>query len=212
VQRSVARQGVARFTLSSLATLWNRSVQSAEFFFLEAALSGLKDETEFKLVPLSMKLLAGAAIQYENDPETLEYVQRSAARLRLGNEAFALLDAEGSPVHICWVAPFDGFQVPGLKHTLAEPAPHSAMLFDPWTCDSQRSRSAQFTAIITGCVSQRGQQPWICTDRQHLALFEAAGFVPRFSLIKRKKLFLSGKSTLEFRDDNSHMMGLHPAA
>jgi CelD/BcsL family acetyltransferase involved in cellulose biosynthesis len=212
-RRSVAQHGVARFALSSSRTLWNRIFQSAEFIFLESARQEMKDEMEFKLGPLSMKLLAGAAIKYENDPETLEYVQRFAARLRRGgNKAFALLDAEDSPVHICWVAPFDGFQVPGLKHTLAEPAPHSAMLFDPWTCSPQRSRSAQFTAIIAAQTLQHGQKPWICTDRQHLALFESAGFVPRFSLVKKRKLFLSGNSTLEFRDDTPQLMGLHPAA
>jgi CelD/BcsL family acetyltransferase involved in cellulose biosynthesis len=213
VRRGLAQHGMARFALSSLGTLGKRIVQSAEFIFLEAALHEMKDRVELKLVPLSMKLLAGAAIRYENDRETSEYVQHSASRLRRGGDkAFALLDAEGSPVHICWVAPFDGFQVPGLKHTLAEPAPQSAMLFDPWTCDSQRSRSAQFIAMIAACVSQQGQRPWICSDRGHLALFESAGFVPRFSLIKKTKWFMRENSTLEFRDDTPHMVGLHPAA
>ena len=213
MQRSVARHGVARFTLSSLATLRDRILQPAEFFFLEAAHSEVNDQTEFKLVPLSMKLLAAAAIEHENDPETLEYVQRSASRLRRGGtQAFALLNAKGSLVHTCWVAPFDGFQVPGLKHRLAEPAPHSAMLFDPWTCDSQRGRSAELTAIVAAETSQQGHRPWICSDREHLALFESTAFVPRFSLIKKKKLFLGWSSTLEFRNDTSQMMGLHPAA
>jgi hypothetical protein len=211
IRQEMSRQGVKPFALSCLRTVGTQIFQSAEFFFLEAR-QKMTAEAEFNLVPLSMKLLAVTAIKYENDRKTLEYVQRSAARLERGeNEAFALLDDAGAPAHIGWVAPFEGFQVPGLKHTLAEPAPNSAMLFDFWTGDSQCSRSAHFTAMIAAHTSQAGRRPWICTDRPHLARFESAGFVPRFSLIKKKK-FLRGNSTLEFRNDTPQMMGLHPAA
>jgi len=212
LRQEISRQGIKRFALSWLRALRKQIFQSAEFLFLEAARHKMDDDTELTLVSLSMKLLAVTAIRYENDRETLEYIQRSAARLQCGeNEAFALLDARGSPVHVCWVAPFDGFQVPGLKHTLAEPAPNSAMLFDFWTCESQSNRSAQLTATIAAHVSQAGRRPWICTDREHLAWFESVGFVPRFSLIKKRKFSLTGNSTLEFRND-TQMMGLHPAA
>ena len=213
VRQEMSRQGIKRFALSRVRTIGKNMFQAAEFFFLEAARHKMTAEAEFKLVPLSMKLLAVTAIQCENDRETQEYVQRSAARLQLGeNDPFALLDSEGAPAHICWVAPFDGFQVPGLKHTLAEPAPNSAMLFDFWTNDTQSSRSAQLTAMIALHVSQAGRRPWICTDREHLAQFESVGFVPRFSLIKKRTFFLTGNSTLEFRNDTPQMMGLHPAA
>jgi hypothetical protein len=213
IQQETLRQGTKRFALFCLRTLGMRMFQSAEFFFLEAARRQRDDGAELTLVPLSMKQLALTAIKYESDRETLEYVQRSAARLRCGgNEGFSLLDSEGVPAYICWVAPFHGFKVPGLKHTLVEPAPNSAMLFDFWICDSQSSRSAQFSALIAAHTSQAGRRPWICTDRENLARFESAGFVPRFSLIKKKKLFLTGSSTLEFRNDTPQMMGLHPAA
>lgn len=213
IQQEMSRQGTKRFALSCLRTLGKHMFQSAEFFFLEAARRQRDDGAELTLVPLSMKQLALTALKYESDRETLEYVQRSAARLRCGgNEGFSLLDSEGVPAYICWVAPFHGFKVPGLKHTLVEPAPNSAMLFDFWICDSQSSRSAQFSALIAAHTSQAGRRPWICTDRENLARFESAGFLPRFSLIKKKKLFLTGSSTLEFRNDTPQMMGLHPAA
>ena len=212
IRQERSRQGVKRFALSCLRTFGTYLFQSAEFFFLEAVRHKI-DDAELPLVSLSMKLLAVTAMKYENDRETLEYVKRSADRLRRGeNDAFALLDTEGVPAHIGWVSPFEGFRVPGLKHELAEPAPNSVMLFDFWSCNSQCTRSAQFTAMIATHTSQTGRRPWICIGRQHLAQFESAGFVPRFSLIKKRKLFLVGNSTLEFRNDTSPMMGLHPAA
>ena len=211
---------MARFdrggVLSSLAfysrDLWNRIFPSKEFFFLEAIHPGRHSESGFTIVPVTMKLLARIAMDSANDPDTLDYVLRCAERLRCNKtEAFAVVDAQGSPVHVSWVAPFDGFQVPGLQRGLMSPSPHAVVLFDDWTYTSQRVRRALFTSMVSAHTLAAGKQPWVCADDLQISDLEAAGFVLRFSLINKRRMLLVGNSTLEFRNAGPKV-ALHSAA
>lgn len=199
---SIEQHGLASWMQTGFGRLQKQIFATSEFLFLERTASHISNNADLRQVPLSTKLLATAAMQNEDDAETANYARLSASRLRQGgSEGFALLDAQGSPVHICWVDAFAGFQVPGLDQPLAEPAPNSVLLFDNWTCPSRRDCSAQFAAILAAGALRTGKRPWVCCrDRAHLQAFESAGFRARFSLVKKGKLFIRANSGLEFRD------------
>ncbi len=82
----------------------------------------VKNQAGLVLRPLESDMLGEAAICYEHDPNALEYLMRSAQRL--GSEThggFALLTAEGTPVHFCWAKDFEGFEMAELERTLSAP-------------------------------------------------------------------------------------------
>jgi len=143
---------------------------------------------------LDSDLVGGAAIRYADDPETLEYLMRSAHRLRSeGNEGFALIDTEGMPVHFCWAKEFEGFGMAELNRTLSAPCPEAVMIFDCHTPAEKRGQGF-FAAAITALANHlraEGKSPWIfgaSTNRNSLRGIERAGFVRRFTL-GRKRMF-----------------------
>jgi CelD/BcsL family acetyltransferase involved in cellulose biosynthesis len=214
---SAVRKGVSRaakfrvnaaqrgYGASFFAAL-RRSGPIEEVFFFEWAgkeLSGCapavaaSDHVEaVNVQPISAKLLASAAIKYAHDEETLNYLLRSATRLRSRVDGFALISSSGEPVHFCWVAPFEGFKMSELRHVLREPAAGSVLLFDCWTPESGRRRG--YYGLCASQVATRlrasGKRPWIFSAAANLPsvhALERAGFVQRFSLTRKKKLFLS---------------------
>ena len=178
--------------------------------------SSIKRHGELQLRPLSMNLLAVAAIEYEDDAETREYLLRSAGRLQSGGaEGYALV-AGGVPVHFCWVAPFEGFRVAEMGCALEAPFAQSVLLYDGWTPDAQRGRGdfGMGAAMVADLQVEKGKRPWIFeAGPNSIEALGQAGFVPRYSLRRGKRMFFIRRTRrMEFADRKTGVMNLYPAA
>lgn len=147
---------------------------------------------------LDSDIVGAAAIHYAEDSKTLEYLMRSAQRLRfVGGGGFALLTDEGAPVHFCWAKDFEGFEMAELKRTLSAPCPNAVMIFDCYTPSAVRGQGF-FAAAISALADQlraEGKSPWIFgagTNQTSLRGIEKAGFMRRFTL-GRKRIFFFEK-------------------
>jgi CelD/BcsL family acetyltransferase involved in cellulose biosynthesis len=203
--------------LSRIRLLLRKAIfDDVEIFFLEKASQERAQNCDLKLVQLSTRLLAINAMEYHRESGVLEYLTRSALRLKSGeDQGFALLSQQGIPVHICWAAPFEGFRMPDLDRPLREPAPDSVVLFDCWTAPPQLSPQpeAKFASIIAAHILESGKRPWVFNSGRQLSTWERAGFVLRFSLVRRKKLSFNRASAIEFKGEaEDGILGLYPAA
>lgn len=147
---------------------------------------------------LDSDIVGAAAIHFADDPKTLDYLMRSAQRLRSeGDGGFALLTAKGMPVHFCWTKDFAGFEMAELNRILSAPCPNAVMIFDCYTPSAERGHGF-FAAAIAALADQlraEGKAPWIfgaATNQMSLRGIEKAGFMRRFTL-GRKRIFFFEK-------------------
>jgi CelD/BcsL family acetyltransferase involved in cellulose biosynthesis len=224
VRARLAQQGI----LGSLAYYFSRVAKvffdDAEVLFLDWAQSGFLQASvtqggrELHLRPLSINLLAAAAMEYEHDAETREYLLRSANRLQsAAAEGYALVTVAGIPVHFCWVAPFEGFRMEGLGEALKQPAAGAVLICDGWTPRSQlgHEHGARCVSMVAERTQASGTRPWtFSADPDSTAEFERAGFVPRFRMSRKKVLFFSFSRTtqMELKPGRGAAMDLYPAA
>jgi hypothetical protein len=147
------------------------------------------------LLPLSWETLAAAAMKYSEDPETLEYLLRSAERFRAQqHRGYALPGQDGVAEHFAWVAPYDGFAIRELGDTLQAQSPERVMIFDCWTPRALRGRGLCGQALqqLGACLRAESKDVWIFgppADPVSLGGIERVGFCRRFSLVRRKILF-----------------------
>jgi hypothetical protein len=143
---------------------------------------------------LDANQLAAAAMQNENDRETLAYLLRCASRLQAGNaEGFALADPDGRFLHFGWVTAFDGFFLSELNAKLDAPSLNSAMLFDCWTPIALRGHGyfAKTVSLIAERVQEEGKAPWtfsLASSFPSTRGLEKSGFQRRYSLIRQHTL------------------------
>jgi hypothetical protein len=146
-----------------------------------------------QLLPLDLNQLAIAAMEYEQDEQTLTYLLRSAQRLRAGDaRGFILADQDGRPLHFAWVAPFDGFHCPELNAKL-QASRDSMLLFDCWTPTAVRGRGhyKQTIQLIAARIAAEGKRPWIYSPTRNVSAVRAlgkAGFEWRYSLVRHRIL------------------------
>ena len=150
-----------------------------------------------RLRELTSDLLGGAAIMYADDPVALQYLIRSARRLDSGRgQGFALLNAEGQPVHFCWAVDFEGFDMAELDRTLHAPCADAVMIFDCFTPTSARGHGwfAQAIALLAEHLRSQGKSAWIfgaVTNQASLRGIQKSEFKYRFSLGRQRILFFS---------------------
>ena len=145
------------------------------------------------LVPLAWEIMAGAAMRYADDRETVDYLLRASARFRLSKGGYALMGADGVAQHFAWVAPYEGFVMAELKEVLHAPSENSVMIFDCWTPRELRGRGLYGHMIVqlAQLLSAGGKDVWIfsaATNRASVAGVEKSGFQVRASLLRRKLL------------------------
>jgi CelD/BcsL family acetyltransferase involved in cellulose biosynthesis len=187
---------------SGLVTWFSRRIWSSLFAFDEVLFfdwpAGKKNPMGpcgLTLRPFDSDLLGAAAISYVDDPATLDYLLRSAQRLRSeGDRGFVLLNAEGMPVHFCWVKDFEGFRMAELERTLRAPCAAAVMIFDCFTPASVRGRGffARATAALADQLHSEGKAPWIfgaVTNQASLRGIEKSGFAHKFTLGRTRVLF-----------------------
>ena len=217
IQRTVASKGIS----NAFAVYGRRVVESVngsrEVSFFECN-NPRPSVSTLRLQPISTRLLAVATMEYEKDAQMVEYAIRSAERLASGNvTGFTLTTHAGKPVHFCWVAPFEGFHLAELRQVLKEPAPNAVLLFDCWTPSAQRGHGYYGACIaqIANVLLAQGKRPWIfsaASNTSSLRGIEKSGFVPRFSLTKRRKFFFAAVSSSELRANPPSQFDLYPAA
>ncbi len=114
--------GITGLLARSCRRIWNSLFAFEEVLFFTGPGRELdpKVSGSLRLQPLNFELLGAAAMHYADEPVTLEYLMRTAQRLRSGDaRGFALVTAEDAPVHFCWVKEFEGFQMAELDRYLA---------------------------------------------------------------------------------------------
>ncbi len=162
-----------------------------EVLFFENSASRPDPGAKIRVHPITMKWLGQAVTEYANDPETLSYLLRSAARLRSHkSEGFVAVDEVGVPVHFCWVTPFEDFYLEELKRTLSAPSPDSKLIFDCWTPVSVRGKGF-YPATIAKVAGDLAPQTrvWIFASAISGASLQGirkAGFIERFSVALRR--------------------------
>jgi CelD/BcsL family acetyltransferase involved in cellulose biosynthesis len=173
--------------------------QSEMFFFewregISSVVS--PDSDSLSIEPLDLNLLAIAAMNYFDDPETLTYLLRAAKQLiSVELQGFALLRSDGVPVHFCWATRFEGFRVKELNHILEAPSLDSVLLFDCWTPPSVRGRRYGSMAIsyVAARLRDSGKTPWIFSAAANTPFTrgaEKSAFTLRFSLTRKRRIFL----------------------
>ncbi len=173
----------------TVRALWSRE----EVFFFEAAPGEISATPQYQLQPITYELLADTAIQYHDDSQTQSSLLRSAARLRSSSaQGYALVDDAGRILHLAWVAPFAGFFLAELQHTLDCPDLARVMLFDCWTPVAQRGHGYYAESIQRVAQLQRaqGKRPWIfsaATNTQSRNGILKAGFPLQYSLVRRTR-------------------------
>ena len=192
------RQGLTETAVwaarQSVRRVWTRD----EVWFYEwencAPASSISESVHLQL--LTLHHLATAASKYTDDSETLNYLLRSAPRLRDRNvEGFVLVDSAGKPIHFAWTTAFEGFFLDELNAVVEAPSPEAVLLFDCWTPGSMRGRGYYGHAIglIASKVHSAGKQPWIFSAAGNSASvrgIEKGGFQRRYSLIRQKTFHL----------------------
>jgi CelD/BcsL family acetyltransferase involved in cellulose biosynthesis len=217
IRANISRNGIAK-TFKDVSVRFRRSIAGAnEVMFFEWA--GPEPVPHgFALQPLSLRLLANAAMAYEADSDTLNYLLRGAQRLSSGrDEGFALTTPEGIPVHFCWVSRFEGFTMSELHLQLREPAAQAVLLFDCWTPQSQRGQGYYGVSIsnVAARLIDKGKRPWIFSGAMNVSSLrgiEKGGFVLRFSLKRRKLFGVTKTSKITLDESNAPRMDLFPAA
>jgi CelD/BcsL family acetyltransferase involved in cellulose biosynthesis len=187
-------RGFAAWVWKRLRTLLS---SREEVFFYEWPTTHAPELPDaFRLSLLDIETLAKAAIEFDGEQETYDYLLRSAQRVRAGKDrGFSLLDANGKPVHFCWVGAFEGFYMDELKVPLDAPTPNAVMIFDCWTPGPVRGRGYYATAVaMTAQRSIReGHAPWIFSasrNRSSVRGLESSGFQKRYSLVRQKTLMV----------------------
>jgi CelD/BcsL family acetyltransferase involved in cellulose biosynthesis len=193
-----------------------------EISFLEWAGTAMTPADGLRVEPVSAKLLAGAAMSCEGQSDALRYLLQGAKRMQSGGaEGFALVTAEGTAVHVCWTAAFENFEMPELGQRLREPTAGAVLLFDGWTPASQRGRGydSQCAGRVAERMREKGKRAWgfrVAPDST--AGLERAGFVPRFTVARKKKRFFifggifGGSAQLEVKPNGEPALDLYPAA
>jgi CelD/BcsL family acetyltransferase involved in cellulose biosynthesis len=140
---------------------------------------------------LDLRRLADAAMEYEQDDETLHYLLRCAQRLRTREaEGYVLVNEEGTPVHFAWVAPYIGFYCSEVNSTLKGSA-DAALLFDYWTPTAVRGHGyyRQAIELIADELRSKDKRPWIFSSAENVPSVRGltkAGFELRHALHRRR--------------------------
>lgn len=177
---------------------WSSLFAFDEVLFFDWPGAGEKcnEPSGLTLTRLDSDTLGAAAIRYADDATALDYLMRSADRLRSeGDSGFALITAEGTPVHFCWVRDFGGFKMAELDRTLNAPGANAVMIFDCFTPSAVRGHGffADAIATLARQLHSEGKAPWIfgaATNPASLRGIKESGFRHRFTLGRKRFLFV----------------------
>jgi CelD/BcsL family acetyltransferase involved in cellulose biosynthesis len=180
---------------STEGPLHEKFLARREFALYEWRGPAMKEPDGGSVQTIDLNSLAAAAMRYVDDPDTLHYLLRSAARLRTRKgEGFMVVDRDALTQHFVWATGFDEFLLSHLKAKVPAPAPECVMLFDGWTPGAGRSRGGHALAmsLVARRIQEQGKHPWIVADSADLPAareLELAGFQRRYCLTCRRILW-----------------------
>jgi hypothetical protein len=202
LQSRIDKTGVVATATHALTRTKRSLVSKDEVAFFEAPPMKTSESESVTLRPLAWENVASAAIDNADDEQTLEYLARCAQRLRQNRATGYFLQAQAAqPSHFLWVDPYNGFHLSEINSRLESSDPSAAMIFDCWTPAAQRGHGNYATAIrlASAHLQKQQRQAWIFSSTENESSVRGilkAGFVYRFSLVRRRKL---GHATLSRR-------------
>jgi hypothetical protein len=164
--------------------------------FFEAPATDRLETLNMRLDPITWENLADAAIANADDPDTLRYLMRSAARLKDGKASGSVLHDPGKgAVYFLTVADVNGFHIGEINHTIAGNGNESEgmMIFDCWTPARYRGFGYYPLAIRWAAAEllKNEQRVWIgsvATNTPSIQGILKAGFTYRYSLVRHRRL------------------------
>ncbi|HEY6337925.1 MAG TPA: GNAT family N-acetyltransferase [Candidatus Sulfotelmatobacter sp.] len=174
---------------------WVFSREEILFFESAAGSCGSSQQASqegFLLQPVTYELVAEVAMQSCEDDLTLQYLLRSARRLRQGEaEGFALVDAAGTPLHFAWATAFDPFFSVEWNASVKASSPDCMVLFDCWTplVEQGKGHFVSAAGLIADKMRRAGKRLWTfstAADTATIREIETAGFQRRYSLVRQK--------------------------
>ena len=195
LQTRIRRDGVCLFVRYLGPRTWHRWFGKDKVLFFEdpgRKMQVAAAEEELTLEPLTLEILAQAAMRYFGDSDTLTYLLRSAGRLRKrAGQGFALLRQDGVPVHFAWVSSFNEFYMAELRRTLATPRQEAKLIFDCWTPHLVRGRGYYHQTLgkLVTKLRVAGHSAWIFSAAGNpgsLKGIQKTSFQYRFTLGRRR--------------------------
>lgn len=194
----VRREGIGDMPGFLLKKILAKVFWQDEIVFFEwPARATSEHRTEGVLQKMDWENLSNAALDYSEDAATIEYLKRSAHRLKhtdqKSSQGFVLKSEMGAALHYCWITDFSGFKLEEIQQKL--PARSDAkMIFDCWTPNSMRGMHYYPTALehVAQELREQGKSGWIFSSTRNASSLNAlrkSSFVPRYSLIRRKFFF-----------------------
>ena len=208
LQRRIVKTGVAATATHALTRAKRSVVSEEEVALFEAPPIKISENESTALSPLGWESIASAAMNNADDEQTLEYLMRSAQRLRQGRAAGYCLAGQrlqgqaAQPSHFLWVDLYDGFHLSEIDSRLESSDPSAAMIFDCWTPAAQRGQGHYATAIrmAAAYLQKQQKQVWIFSAAKNESSLRGilkAGFVYRFSLVRSRTLWHTRLSSRE---------------
>jgi GNAT superfamily N-acetyltransferase len=161
------------------------------------------------LKALDLAQLAAATARYVDHGATLEYLLRSASRLREKNcEGFGLVTSDGSLRGCVWGTVSDGFVLPEVKVKVDALPEDSVILFDRWTPPDAQDHGygVQLLRLAAGRMREAGKKPWtfcLARDVDTIENLEKSGFHLRRSLVLRRRFGWQSIKSKNLRSDES---------
>jgi CelD/BcsL family acetyltransferase involved in cellulose biosynthesis len=205
LRRRIHEQSWRAVLLSLASRTWHQLFGQDRVLFFEREFSAqpLQIPDEQSVEPLTLKLLAIAAMHYPEDEETHTYLLRAAQRLAGKSAQGFVLTCRGVPVHFAWITDFEGFHVTELNLVMAAPAKGARLVFDCWTPVSVRGQEyySHILAALAARLSEQGEKPWIfgaASNQPSLRGIRKAGFEHRFTVTRRRMFGLPRLSRTTF--------------
>jgi len=193
LQHRLRREGLSATLAHPVRRVVRLIASQDEMLFFEAPAADRPETQNMRLEPLTWKNLAEAAIANANDPDMLQYLQRSAANLKDGKAGFVLSDPGKQAVHFLAVAKFNGFHILMINHTIAGEDSKGMLIFDCWTPAQYRGLGYYPLAIRWAAAElhNNDQRVWTfcaATDTLSIRGILKAGFIYRYSLVRQQRL------------------------
>ncbi|MGA2967235.1 MAG: GNAT family N-acetyltransferase [Terriglobales bacterium] len=212
LQNRIGKTGVAASAMHALTRVKGSVVSKEAVALFEAPPMNISENESMALSPLGWENIASAAMYNADDEQTLEYLARSAQRLRQGRAAGYYLPGRGlqgqgtQPSHFLWVDLYDGFHLSEIDSRLESSDPSAVMIFDCWTPVAQRGQGHYATAIrwAAAYLQKQQKQVWIFSatgNESSVSGILKAGFVYRFSLVRSRTLWHTRVSSREGTTD-----------
>jgi RimJ/RimL family protein N-acetyltransferase len=207
LERSLARrlrvEGVSATIVHAARRVARLVALRDEILFFEAPATDRLETLNMRLNPVTWENLAEAAMANADDPDTLQYLLRSAARLERGKTSgFVLHDPGKQAVHFLAVANINGFHIEEINHTIDANESEGVVIFDSWTPARYRGLGYDPLAIRWAVAESLNneQRVWIFCAATNTPAIEGilkAGFTYRYSLVRHRRL---GQSAIVRRD------------